>query len=195
MKQFTHFHVKLRILVFHHLYFYWASVPVWNSVCTNRNDYINLCSVLSLGCNDATSTKLRILQISLLYVHGKKRAFLHCICLLFSTSVNKNLSLPLALSPSFDKMPSTFSAECFPDRTDVQCLHRWQKVLNPELVKGPWSKEVSILLAFLFWFYFLLILSLPQLAWDKMALSLLIRHLMITYSTQHININLFSFCL
>ncbi|XP_039836143.1 transcription factor MYB3R-1-like isoform X4 [Panicum virgatum] len=32
-------------------------------------------------------------------------------------------------------------AECFPGRTDVQCLHRWQKVLNPELVKGPWSKE------------------------------------------------------
>ncbi|KAG8381864.1 hypothetical protein BUALT_Bualt05G0017100 [Buddleja alternifolia] len=31
--------------------------------------------------------------------------------------------------------------ECFKDRTDVQCLHRWQKVLNPELVKGPWSKE------------------------------------------------------
>jgi hypothetical protein len=23
----------------------------------------------------------------------------------------------------------------------VQCLHRWQKVLNPELVKGPWTKE------------------------------------------------------
>ena len=34
------------------------------------------------------------------------------------------------------------AAECFKDRTDVQCLHRWQKVLNPELVKGPWSKEV-----------------------------------------------------
>ncbi|KAG2249909.1 hypothetical protein Bca52824_089537 [Brassica carinata] len=33
-------------------------------------------------------------------------------------------------------------AECVKDRTDVQCLHRWQKVLNPELVKGPWSKEV-----------------------------------------------------
>ncbi|CAJ1973866.1 unnamed protein product [Sphenostylis stenocarpa] len=32
-------------------------------------------------------------------------------------------------------------AEGFKDRTDVQCLHRWQKVLNPELVKGPWSKE------------------------------------------------------
>ncbi|KAI8545185.1 hypothetical protein RHMOL_Rhmol07G0022000 [Rhododendron molle] len=32
-------------------------------------------------------------------------------------------------------------AECVPDRTDVQCLHRWQKVLNPDLVKGPWSKQ------------------------------------------------------
>ncbi|GER32519.1 myb-related protein, partial [Striga asiatica] len=32
-------------------------------------------------------------------------------------------------------------AERFKDRTDVQCLHRWQKVLNPDLVKGPWSKE------------------------------------------------------
>lgn len=32
-------------------------------------------------------------------------------------------------------------AEHFPERTDVQCLHRWQKVLNPELVKGPWTKE------------------------------------------------------
>lgn len=26
-------------------------------------------------------------------------------------------------------------------RTDVQCLHRWQKVLQPGLVKGPWTKE------------------------------------------------------
>ncbi|KAK9273325.1 hypothetical protein L1049_018134 [Liquidambar formosana] len=32
-------------------------------------------------------------------------------------------------------------AEYVPDRTDVQCLHRWQKVLNPDLVKGPWTKE------------------------------------------------------
>lgn len=29
-------------------------------------------------------------------------------------------------------------------RTDVQCLHRWQKVLRPGLVKGPWTKEVRI---------------------------------------------------
>lgn len=32
-------------------------------------------------------------------------------------------------------------AEYFQDRTDVQCLHRWQKVLNPDLIKGPWTKE------------------------------------------------------
>jgi hypothetical protein len=32
-------------------------------------------------------------------------------------------------------------ADAVPGRTDVQCLHRWQKVLNPELVKGPWSEE------------------------------------------------------
>ena len=28
-----------------------------------------------------------------------------------------------------------------PGRTDVQCLHRWQKVLKPGLVKGPWTAE------------------------------------------------------
>jgi len=28
-----------------------------------------------------------------------------------------------------------------PGKTYVQCLHRWQKVLNPELVKGPWTEE------------------------------------------------------
>ncbi|KAL0393507.1 UNVERIFIED_CONTAM: Transcription factor R-1 [Sesamum latifolium] len=32
-------------------------------------------------------------------------------------------------------------AECMSARTDVQCLHRWQKVLNPALVKSPWTKE------------------------------------------------------
>lgn len=26
-------------------------------------------------------------------------------------------------------------------RSDVQCLHRWQKVLRPGLVKGPWTPE------------------------------------------------------
>ncbi|XP_010785412.1 transcriptional activator Myb-like, partial [Notothenia coriiceps] len=33
------------------------------------------------------------------------------------------------------------TAEPVEGRTDGQCQHRWQKVLNPELVKGPWTKE------------------------------------------------------
>ncbi|XP_063238961.1 myb-related protein B isoform X2 [Bacillus rossius redtenbacheri] len=32
-------------------------------------------------------------------------------------------------------------ASYFPDRSDVQCQQRWTKVVNPELVKGPWTKE------------------------------------------------------
>jgi myb proto-oncogene protein len=32
-------------------------------------------------------------------------------------------------------------AQALPGKTDVQCLHRYHKVLNPSLVKGPWSKE------------------------------------------------------
>eukprot|EP01127_Copromyxa_protea_P023330 TRINITY_DN8709_c0_g1_i1.p1 TRINITY_DN8709_c0_g1~~TRINITY_DN8709_c0_g1_i1.p1 ORF type:complete len:655 (+),score=155.84 TRINITY_DN8709_c0_g1_i1:32-1996(+) len=32
-------------------------------------------------------------------------------------------------------------AELVPGRSDVQCLHRWQKVLNPALIKGPWTDE------------------------------------------------------
>ncbi|XP_038218069.1 myb protein isoform X3 [Zerene cesonia] len=29
----------------------------------------------------------------------------------------------------------------FPDRSDVQCQQRWTKVVDPKLVKGPWTKE------------------------------------------------------
>ncbi|KAJ1530938.1 hypothetical protein ONE63_005774 [Megalurothrips usitatus] len=32
-------------------------------------------------------------------------------------------------------------AKHFPDRSDVQCQQRWLKVVNPALVKGPWTKE------------------------------------------------------
>lgn len=32
-------------------------------------------------------------------------------------------------------------ASRLPGRTDVQCLHRWQKVLKPGLIKGPWTAE------------------------------------------------------
>ncbi|CAG0897166.1 unnamed protein product [Cyprideis torosa] len=30
----------------------------------------------------------------------------------------------------------------FPGKSDAQCQHRWSKVVNPALVKGPWTKEV-----------------------------------------------------
>ncbi|KAL4121492.1 hypothetical protein QTP88_013996 [Uroleucon formosanum] len=29
----------------------------------------------------------------------------------------------------------------FNDRSDIQCQQRWHKVVNPDLVKGPWTKE------------------------------------------------------
>jgi hypothetical protein len=35
-------------------------------------------------------------------------------------------------------------SSCLQNRTDVQCLHRWQKVLRPGLVKGPWTEEVRV---------------------------------------------------
>ncbi|CEM17376.1 unnamed protein product [Vitrella brassicaformis CCMP3155] len=37
-------------------------------------------------------------------------------------------------------------AALIPGRTDVQCLHRWHKVLMPGLVKGPWTSEEDIVL-------------------------------------------------
>ncbi|XP_035220301.1 transcriptional activator Myb-like, partial [Stegodyphus dumicola] len=32
-------------------------------------------------------------------------------------------------------------ASFLPNRSDVQCQQRWQKVVNPNLVKGPWTKD------------------------------------------------------
>ncbi|KAL0675897.1 hypothetical protein Bca4012_003878 [Brassica carinata] len=32
-------------------------------------------------------------------------------------------------------------AEFLPDRTEVQCMHRWQKVLDPNLNKGHWTQQ------------------------------------------------------
>ncbi|KAK6191350.1 hypothetical protein SNE40_003065 [Patella caerulea] len=32
-------------------------------------------------------------------------------------------------------------AGLFTDRSDIQCQHRWLKALNPDLIKGPWTKE------------------------------------------------------
>lgn len=36
-------------------------------------------------------------------------------------------------------------ASHFSDRNDVQCSQRWCKVLNPSLIKGPWTQSVSVL--------------------------------------------------
>eukprot|EP01083_Nonionella_stella_P055980 147631_1 len=36
------------------------------------------------------------------------------------------------------KIASIFGPD---QKTDVQCLHRWQKVLDPGLLKGPWSPD------------------------------------------------------
>ena len=34
------------------------------------------------------------------------------------------------------------AAAGIPGRSDVQCQHRWQKVVNPEIIKGYWTDEV-----------------------------------------------------
>ena len=32
-------------------------------------------------------------------------------------------------------------ASSVPGKSPTQCLHRWQRVLNPNVVKGPWKHE------------------------------------------------------
>lgn len=39
-------------------------------------------------------------------------------------------------SQEFSRVPVLFQ-----NRTDQQCQYRWLRVLNPDLVKGPWTKE------------------------------------------------------
>lgn len=41
-------------------------------------------------------------------------------------------------------------ASYFQNKNEVQCLHRWQKVLNPTLYKGPWSDSVYIINYYLY---------------------------------------------
>jgi hypothetical protein len=41
----------------------------------------------------------------------------------------------------YGDMDWPFIASQFPDRSDVQCQQRWDKVVNPLLIKGPWTKE------------------------------------------------------
>ena len=51
----------------------------------------------------------------------------------------KQHSSHFSLSPVSPSL-SHLKASYLDGRTDVQCLHRWQKVLNPELVKGGWTE-------------------------------------------------------
>lgn len=60
----------------------------------------------------------------------------------------------------------TRAATYFSDtRTDVQCLHRWQKVLNPDLVKGPWTAEEDAKIV-------KLVMELGPKRWSKIASEL-----------------------
>jgi len=35
-------------------------------------------------------------------------------------------------------------ASYIPGRSELHCQHRWEKFLDPQLIKGPWTKEVGI---------------------------------------------------
>lgn len=55
-----------------------------------------------------------------------------CCATLLSLSALRRSAHPAHAAPA---------AEAFADRSDVQCLHRWQKVLNPDVHKGPWTPD------------------------------------------------------
>ncbi|RLN91326.1 hypothetical protein BBJ28_00014562 [Nothophytophthora sp. Chile5] len=52
-------------------------------------------------------------------------------------------------------------------RTDVQCLHRWNKVLKPGLIKGPWTPEEDRVLLSLITRY-----GVGKIRWCDLALHL-----------------------
>jgi hypothetical protein len=65
--------------------------------------------------------------------------------ILFFGTLDRVHKLLIALCKANHFISSISSTAAYlPGRTDVQCLHHWQKVLNPELVKGSWTKEVKI---------------------------------------------------
>lgn len=55
-------------------------------------------------------------------------------------SIEEDVLLRQAVEDNMAKNWKKIS-KSLPGRTDVQCLHRWQKVLKPGLIKGPWTPE------------------------------------------------------
>jgi hypothetical protein len=56
-------------------------------------------------------------------------------------SVQEDARLRLAVGKFGGKEWKKIAQDLGGDRTSVQCLHRWNKVLKPGLVKGPWTQE------------------------------------------------------
>lgn len=50
-------------------------------------------------------------------------------------------TLELRAPPEFSCMVPELFLFLSQNRTDQQCQYRWLRVLNPDLVKGPWTKE------------------------------------------------------
>lgn len=65
--------------------------------------------------------------------------FLFRCCIVRSPSQDEALRHAVSM---FDGKNWKEVARHIEGRTDVQCLHRWQKVLKPGLIKGPWTFEV-----------------------------------------------------
>lgn len=53
----------------------------------------------------------------------------------------KKLHKELSVTLCGDAFWSALASGLGGGRTDAQCQHRWEKVLNPALIKGPWTEE------------------------------------------------------
>jgi hypothetical protein len=56
-------------------------------------------------------------------------------------NVGKKLALPKSGNYALIFVSNKVASLLGSTRTDVQCLHRWNKVLKPGLHKGTWTKE------------------------------------------------------
>lgn len=79
-------------------------------------------------------------MIGLLFrLFGRKRRnnVLGMVCLIFQDKLLKRLVETHGVENW------NVIADHFPNRTELQCQYRWQRIFNPNLVKGPWTKEVG----------------------------------------------------